>query len=192
MNGQSSNKIRIPLPGGATFTGGGVLSHADWLGSYRLGTNVSARTLSFSVAYAPFGEQYAISGFNNNNFAFASLTEDDGLGGSPDLNDAAEREQHSNQGRWISPDPSGPAAVDMGNPQTWNRYAYVTNAPLNAVDPLGLFSDATNTGLPFASTQYCGGGNFFQTQLDASNQNIDFSFDKYVDWNNHQTFGDHY
>jgi len=36
------------------------------------------------------------------------------------------------------PDPAGLAAVDLTNPQTWNRYAYVGNNPLNAVDPLGL------------------------------------------------------
>jgi len=42
------------------------------------------------------------------------------------------------QGRWISPDPAGLGAVDISNPQTWNRYAYVANNPLNAIDPLGL------------------------------------------------------
>ena len=35
--------------------------------------------------------------------------------------------------------PAGLAAVDITNPQTWNRYAYVVNNPLNAVDPLGLY-----------------------------------------------------
>ena len=42
------------------------------------------------------------------------------------------------QGRWMSPDPAGLAAVDSTNPQTWNRYSYVANNPLNYVDPLGL------------------------------------------------------
>jgi hypothetical protein len=37
------------------------------------------------------------------------------------------------------PDPAGLAAVDLTNPQTWNRYAYVGNNPLGNVDPLGLF-----------------------------------------------------
>ena len=31
-------------------------------------------------------------------------------------------------------------AVNITNPQTWNRYAYVTNDPCSEVDPLGLFS----------------------------------------------------
>jgi hypothetical protein len=42
------------------------------------------------------------------------------------------------QGRWISPDPSGVAAVDPLNPQTWNRYGYVGNNPLSHIDVFGL------------------------------------------------------
>lgn len=49
-----------------------------------------------------------------------------------------ERRYASTQGRWLSPDPSGTGAVDPNNPQSWNRYAYVDNSPLNAVDPNGL------------------------------------------------------
>lgn len=48
------------------------------------------------------------------------------------------RKQSATQGRWISPDPAGLAAVDPTNPQSWNRYAYVMNNPLSFVDPLGL------------------------------------------------------
>jgi len=46
------------------------------------------------------------------------------------------------QGRWFTPDPAGMAAVDIANPQTWNRYAYVTNNPMSHTDPLGLNMDA--------------------------------------------------
>jgi len=41
----------------------------------------------------------------------------------------------------MSPDPAGMAAVDPGNPQTWNRYAYVENNPLAYVDPDGTSDD---------------------------------------------------
>ena len=54
------------------------------------------------------------------------------------LYDFAFREHSPSQGRWISPDPLGMGATDLSTPQSWNRYAYVANGPLNAVDPLGL------------------------------------------------------
>jgi RHS repeat-associated protein len=54
------------------------------------------------------------------------------------LYDFTFREHSPSQGRWISPDPAGVAAVDPTNPQSRNRYAYVLNNPLALVDPLGL------------------------------------------------------
>ena len=41
-------------------------------------------------------------------------------------------------GRFISADPTLLSANGF-NPQTWNRYAYVTNSPLVYADPLGLW-----------------------------------------------------
>jgi RHS repeat-associated protein len=49
------------------------------------------------------------------------------------------RQLSTTESRWISPDPAGMGAVNPGNPQTWNRYAYVANNPAGAVDPLGLW-----------------------------------------------------
>jgi len=54
------------------------------------------------------------------------------------------RQYSSSLGRWMHPDPAGLAAVDIGNPQSWNRYAYVINNPLNLVDPSGLVCSGTN------------------------------------------------
>jgi len=51
--------------------------------------------------------------------------------------DTANREL-SMVGRWLSPDPAGLGAVDPGNPQTWNRYAYVGGNPFSFTDPTGL------------------------------------------------------
>ena len=55
------------------------------------------------------------------------------------------RQQSPAQGRWLVPDPAGLAAVDMTNPQIWNRYAYVGNNPLSNVDPFGLEDGSTTT-----------------------------------------------
>lgn len=43
---------------------------------------------------------------------------------------------HSSLGRWTTTDP---VMGDPSNPQTLNRYAYVSNNPLNKLDPEGLF-----------------------------------------------------
>jgi RHS repeat-associated protein len=56
------------------------------------------------------------------------------------------RQYSSTQGRWMTPDPAGLAAVDPANPQTWNRYAYVMNDPVNLIDPLGLECAGAYTG----------------------------------------------
>jgi RHS repeat-associated protein len=46
-------------------------------------------------------------------------------------------------GRFMSPDP-GHVGASIGDPQSWNAYAYVGNDPINWVDPDGLFQ----RGLP--------------------------------------------
>jgi RHS repeat-associated protein len=135
MTGSTLLKAFVGLPGGGiavyTSTGLSYYRHADWLGSSRL-TSTQSRTLYSSTAYAPFGERYANSGT-----ADASFTGQNSDTVSS-LYDFTFRRQSSSQGRWISPDPAGLAAVDPTNPQTWNRYAYVTNNPLALVDSLGL------------------------------------------------------
>lgn len=43
----------------------------------------------------------------------------------------------SNMGRFMSPDPAGPWAADVSDPQSWNFYAYARNNPLINTDPDG-------------------------------------------------------
>jgi RHS repeat-associated protein len=47
------------------------------------------------------------------------------------------RHYSSAQGRFITVDPLM-ASAKTGDPQTWNRYAYVVNNPLRYVDPDGM------------------------------------------------------
>ena len=66
-------------------------------------------------------------------------------GAAPGIYDFPFREYSAAQGRWLSPDPAGLAAVNPADPQSWNRYAYVGNQPLSAIDPLGLSPPADAT-----------------------------------------------
>ena len=59
--------------------------------------------------------------------------------GSEPICDAWYREYSYVQRGWLQPDPSGLAAVNPANPQTWNRYSYAGNNPLINYDSLGLY-----------------------------------------------------
>jgi len=137
MSGMTLVKAFVRLPGGPTAvyapgTPGPIFyRHADWLGSSRLASTQS-RTKYFDVSYAPFGENYNPSGTTDYNFT--GQNQDTVTG----YDDFLFREYSSVQGRWMSPDPAGLAAVRLASPQSWNRYAYVLNNPLGLVDPLGL------------------------------------------------------
>jgi RHS repeat-associated protein len=130
-------------------TGEKYIRHADWLGSHpitpkegvpgalgssRLATHYNG-TVEYDLAYAPYGETYAETGSSDR---FFTGNTQDVLKGGTGIYDFLFREHSSGMGRWLTPDPAGLAAVDITNPQTWNRYAYVANNPLSKVDPLGL------------------------------------------------------
>src|SRR5258708_26403462 len=140
MNGQTLVDALVKLAGGARAVYGAsglaYYRHADHLGSSRLATTPS-RTKYYDVAYAPYGEDYNGSG-TIQDLAFTDQNQDTVKNGwSSNLYDFMLREYRSAHGRWTSPDPTGLSAVDPTNPQTWNRYAYVTNNPEAMVDLLG-------------------------------------------------------
>jgi RHS repeat-associated protein len=148
MNGSALQKYIDPTVAGmaAVHNGpngqppnSGYFQHADWLGSSWLGVTASG-TVQYDRAYAPFGEPYDESSTTNR--TFTGQTEDTTAG----LYDFLFRQQSQAQGRWLVPDPAGLAAVDITNPQTWNRYAYVGNNPLNSTDRLGLYMDVCPVG----------------------------------------------
>jgi len=127
-------------------TTGGFFSYAnnstyfnrtDNLGMPRVSTDYTGALMRQEFD-GPFGD-----GFIETASPFVDFT--GFAGGAWDAENNADhfgaREYSKTQGRWLSPDPAGMAAVKPSNPQTWNRYAYVTNNPTSYTDPLGLYRD---------------------------------------------------
>ncbi len=130
-----------PLPGGGTAiynsSGLNFIRHTDWLGSSRLATTWAAHAVYSKEAYAPFGETYNEAGTADRSFTGQDQDVVTGSLGTG-VYDYLFRKHDPSAGRWLSPDPYGWNAVDITNPQTLNRYAYVANMTMNITDPLGL------------------------------------------------------
>jgi hypothetical protein len=115
MTGTTENATNVALPGGVQgLYSGGTLQRfrfPDWQGSIRAESNPTTRVFTESLAFAPFGERYAVMGGPYNVDSFT---------GKPDqiVNDEYDfpaREEHGGQGRWVSPDPMR---------GTGNKYVY--------------------------------------------------------------------
>ena len=106
--------------------------HLDHLGSTRLITDTLGNVLS-SHDYYPFGAERLTAGPQDetNSFLFAYAERDRETA----LDYLQERYSSPAMGRFMSPDP---LAGSMADPQSWNRYAYVRNNPLNWTDPTGM------------------------------------------------------
>ena len=133
-------KGTISLPGGSTAiynsTGLSYIRHKDWLGSSRLATTWAHAVYS-KEAYAPFGETYNEAGTADRSFTGQDQNVVTGSLGNG-VYDFLFRKYDPSAGRWLSPDPAGWGAVNTTAPQSLNRYAYVMNDPMNAVDLDGL------------------------------------------------------
>jgi RHS repeat-associated protein len=81
----------------------------------------------------PFGEEGLMSAGEVEKHRFTSYERD----GETGTDYAINRQYQNSTGRFMRPDPESGLIT---NPQSWNRYAYVRNDPVNSVDPLGLFT----------------------------------------------------
>jgi RHS repeat-associated protein len=123
-------------------SGGWKYVMTDHQGSTRVvmsGSSIVARH-----DYLPFGEEVgAGTGLRTSTQGYAT--------GNPILSKYAGTERDSNgldhtwwrklestSGRWTSPDPYK-GSMSIGDPQSFNRYSYVENDPVNLVDPTGLY-----------------------------------------------------
>ncbi len=117
-------------------------NRADNLGTPRLSTDYTgAVQRTEGVLMGPFGDDFTetLSTLDFTGFAggfWDSENNGDHFGA---------REYQKTHGSWLSPDPAGMAAVNPWNPQTWNRYAYVTNSPVTYNDPSGLIMAMCNS-----------------------------------------------
>jgi len=99
--------------------------HSDHLG-WRVSTNTSGQVVGQQGTF-PFGESWYSSSANE--FVFTSYQRDSESG----LDYAMARYYDNTVARFCSADPLGGRVGD----QTWNRYAYGRNDPINLTDPSG-------------------------------------------------------
>lgn len=132
--------------------------YADALGSTVAMVDGSGNAC-YETTYTPYGEEHATLTSCSTNYKFAGYEQDQETG----LYYAFARYYNPRLGRFMSADP---LRGDIGNPQSLNRYAYVLNNPLNAVDPTGMSVDMTPGGCPpenisceSSTGEIVGGGN---------------------------------
>jgi RHS repeat-associated protein len=111
--------------------------HQDWMGTERLQTSYNGG-VEGTYSSLPWGDAYSASGSDNDRYHFAQLDRDS----ETDTHHAQFRQYSSTQGRWMSPDPYD-GSYRMGNPQSFNRYAYVMNNPVIYLDRSGLCGETT-------------------------------------------------
>jgi RHS repeat-associated protein len=138
---------------GTLSTGGVNFRYPDWVGNGRVWQDV-AGTVTQQAAYAAFGDGLFAPGGGSCCSLQAGMFDDAWQDSANNTYHTLNREYSPTQGRWLTPDPAGLAAVDVTNPQTWNRYAYVTNNPVSMTDPLGLDSETSSTDSSGNTTDY--------------------------------------
>jgi RHS repeat-associated protein len=135
VGGQLTNEVESndPYAGGASYE-----ITTDRLGSVR------ARGAE-RYTYFPSGEVRTSTGTSS---LYAAL-------------ESPLRAYDSNAGRFDRPDPLGLSAVKLGDPGSWNRFAYVQGDPVNYYDPMGLVQSIP--GMCDAQYSYgnCGGDDVF-------------------------------
>ncbi|MHB8503909.1 MAG: RHS repeat-associated core domain-containing protein, partial [Candidatus Acidiferrales bacterium] len=129
-DGQPGSGLLATLTGGSSPTV--TYFHDDHL-SWRISTDGTPGSPTYgqvngSQGSYPFGDSWYSS--NGNEFAFTSYQRDSESG----LDYAMARYYDSTAARFCSADPVG---GQLDDPQTWDRYTYVRNDPIDLTDPSG-------------------------------------------------------
>jgi len=182
--------------------------HRDHLGSVELITDLDGERVA-KFSYDPWGQRRDINNYtqigilDSLDLALSYAVEDfrRGYTGHEHIDEAGlihmnGRVYDPRLGRFLSADPFVKSAENL---QTFNRYAYVQNNPLNAVDPsgytdwyLGLSFGANGFGVDFgysdgnSSWEYSGSNDYWEMdnqeedELDFSpNRQQEFAYDRY-------------
>ncbi len=126
----SGSQLLVTVAGSTT-----TYHHADHL-SVRVNADGTPGSPTFGEkngerGHLPFGETWYENGGGTTKWKFTSYERD----GESGLDYAMARYHGNRFGRFLSPDP---IAGSISDPQSFNRYAYARNDPVNLIDPLGL------------------------------------------------------
>gem|GEM_PF-2074565 len=114
-----------------------VWIHKDHLGSTSLLTKTDG-SVACKTQFDPYGQQVMLwvnpVGGTSISQGFTGYEKDNPTG----LYNAKARMYSYGQARFLQPDPLGVGAADLKKPQSFNRYSYVQNDPVNFTDPTGL------------------------------------------------------
>jgi RHS repeat-associated protein len=141
---------------------GGILHfHLDHLGSTRMVTDQSRKRIG-RHDYYPFGLEQTVSVQEGLDFGYVASSDRPEqmkfTGHQRDYFGLSNVENHDyldymharhydpGRGRFLSVDPGDD--VSVREPQSWNKYAYVRNNPVNAADPTGMFGMSITISAP--------------------------------------------
>jgi RHS repeat-associated protein len=146
----------------AVQQGGVYWMHEDPVTKSKRVTN-SAGAIVSTIELDPWGADTPRS--NNAAFQPKKYTSYDRDGNASD--EAMFRRYNRWHSRFDQPDPYE-GSYDFTNPQSFNRYSYVNNDPVNTVDPSGLEMEATGgCSAMFSSCAGTGGGGYEGTPFDS-------------------------
>ncbi|HEV7426701.1 MAG TPA: RHS repeat-associated core domain-containing protein, partial [Thermoanaerobaculia bacterium] len=112
--------------------------HLDHLGTPRLITG-NGGSLVAKHAYYPFGSEMALTPTEASAelMKFTGHERDVVAGDNHSVDYMHARFYNANLGRFLAMDPDLYIEKTLPEPQRWNRYAYVVNNPMHAIDPTG-------------------------------------------------------
>src|SRR6266850_560385 len=167
FNGSTGNLQKEYVSGGGTMavidpSSGAKYTTTDHLGSPRVVTDASGNVIS-RHDYMPFGIEIGsgVSGRTTTlGYGASDGVRDQFTGQQRDTESGLDyfgaRYYSAAQGRFTSADPLMASARPI-SPQSWNRYSYVLNKPMNLIDPSGLTAQSTGEGCS-AEFDRCDGG----------------------------------